>query len=57
LPSFFFLLFIFYILKIIISIFSEDIIATGFGAYIAIPLLRNAREQNPHLTEEQAKQV
>mmetsp|Transcript_22521 Transcript_22521/g.30942 ORF Transcript_22521/g.30942 Transcript_22521/m.30942 type:complete len:137 (+) Transcript_22521:29-439(+) len=37
--------------------FRENIIATGYGAYIAIPLLRNAREQNPNLTAENAHSV
>ncbi len=36
---------------------SDQIIATGYGAYIAIPLLRNARGQNPNLTKNQARHV
>jgi len=32
----------------------EDTIATGYGAYIALPLLRSAYERNPAMTREEA---
>lgn len=32
-------------------------IATGYGGYIALPLLRDAAEKNPNMTQQQAEDV
>ncbi|KAK3728473.1 hypothetical protein QZH41_002335 [Actinostola sp. cb2023] len=45
-----------YIDKIGIA-YQSDTVATGFGAYLAQPMLRDAFEKNPNLTQEQARNV
>lgn len=35
--------------------FETDTMGTGYGAYIALPLMRNAHEANPDMSESQAK--
>lgn len=35
--------------------FTDKIICTGFGAYLAVPLLREALEKNPNPTKQEAK--
>lgn len=35
--------------------YEDKIIATGYGAYIAVPLLRDAIEKNPNMNAEEAK--
>ncbi|KAK5575247.1 hypothetical protein RB653_010504 [Dictyostelium firmibasis] len=37
--------------------FKDDIITTGYGSHIALPLLRKARDENPNMNLEQAKQL
>ena len=37
--------------------YEERIIATGYGSYICVPLLRNALEKNPGLGQEEARKV
>ncbi|XP_063901911.1 proteasome subunit beta type-4-like [Zophobas morio] len=35
--------------------FEDDTVGTGFGAYLALPLLREQYEKNPNMTEEEAR--
>lgn len=37
--------------------FEDNHIATGYGAYIALPLLRNAYEKNKNMTKAEAKEL
>lgn len=37
--------------------FTDNKIATGYGAHIALPLMRDALEKNEKLTEEEARAV
>lgn len=37
--------------------FSDQIIATGFGAYVAVPLLRGALEKNPNMNRQEAEEL
>lgn len=37
--------------------FESPTVSTGFGAYLAQPILRNAFEQNPSMSCDQARQV
>jgi 20S proteasome subunit beta 7 len=32
-------------------------IATGYGGYIALPLLRDAAEKNPNMSQQQAEDI
>jgi len=32
-------------------------IATGYGGYIAMPLLRDAAEKNPNMNQQQAEEI
>ncbi|KNC77674.1 hypothetical protein SARC_09866, partial [Sphaeroforma arctica JP610] len=33
---------------------TDDTVATGYGAYIGLPILRAAHEKNPNMTKEEA---
>lgn len=35
----------------------DKIICTGYGAYIAAPLLRDALEKNPNMSKEEARKL
>jgi len=37
--------------------FKEDIVCTGYGAHIALPLMRKAATDNPNMTLEQARKL
>lgn len=37
--------------------FQSPTVATGYGAYLAQPMLRDAREKNPNMTEADARQI
>ncbi|GAB1601242.1 proteasome subunit beta type-4-like [Argonauta hians] len=37
--------------------YTSDTIASGFGSYIALPILRNAIEKNPQMNIKEAKEV
>lgn len=39
------------------SQYKDDIAATGFGNYLAVPLLRKARDTNPNMNENEARAV
>lgn len=45
-----------YVDKIGVS-FEGNSVATGFGSYIAQPMMRKAMEENPNMTVEQAKEL
>lgn len=35
----------------------DDVIATGYGSYIALPIMRSEYEKNPAMSEEQAREL
>lgn len=37
--------------------FEDDAICTGYGAHMALPLMRDFLQKNPHPTEQQAKDL
>jgi len=37
--------------------FKDDVIATGFGAHLALPMMRDALEKKPNLNEAEAKDL
>lgn len=37
--------------------YTEDTMASGYGAHIALPIMRAAYEENPDMTEEQARNL
>lgn len=37
--------------------YEDGSVATGYGAHIALPLLRDAAERNPNMSRQQAQQL
>ena len=37
--------------------YEDSVICTGYGAYIATPLLREAIEKNPNMSEAEAREL
>jgi 20S proteasome subunit beta 7 len=37
--------------------YNDDVIATGYGSYIALPIMRREYEANPNMTEDEARSL